>query len=271
MATNSANRSESICTKIQTHNNRRTVVAQRSGLISLALLLIPNIVLFSFRTLSPDFGEALSNDDSAQILAHLMALIIGVIMAYRYSVVHDHEFRRTKAISDLSKTYKLVDRGLWEKGEVAIQKLEARAHSDFKGRKAITSRRRMHGKIGEINRESLELEQKIGDNSEFTVSVDGVEQKKETIEEPPEDKPNLISRVSKLISSSVEKTASRREERRKKAVLQKSESSYPLVNEENSRWAIPQGTQMKTILCGSCSTYNDAESNYCSACGSLIA
>ena len=87
-------------------------MAQRSGLISLALLLIPNIVLFSFRTLSPDFGEALSNDDSAQILAHLMALIIGVIMTYRYSVVHDHEFRRTKAISDLSKTYKLEDRGL---------------------------------------------------------------------------------------------------------------------------------------------------------------
>ena len=171
----------------------------------------------------------------------------------------------------LSKTYKLEDRGLWEKGEVAIQKLEARAHSDFKGRKAITSRRRMHGKIGEINRESLELEQKIGDNSEFTVSVDGVEQKKETIEEPPEDKPNLISRVSKLISSSVEKTASRREERRKKALLQKSESSYPLLDDENSRWAIPQGTQMKTILCDSCSTYNDAESNYCSACGSLIA
>ena len=258
MGTNSANRSESICTKIQTHNNRRIIVAQRSGLISLALLLIPNIILFSFRNLSPDLGEALSNDDSAQILAHLIALIIGVIIAYRYSVVHDHEFRRTKAISALSKTYKLEDRGLWDKGEVAIQKLEARAHSDFKGRKAITSRRRMHGKIGDINRES-------------TVSVDGIDQKKETIEELPEDKPNLISRVSKLISSSVEKTASRREERRKKALLKKSESSYPLVDDENSRWAIPQGTQMKTILCDSCSTYNDAESNYCSACGSLIA
>ena len=271
MGTNSANRSESICTKIQTHNNRRIIVAQRSGLISLALLLIPNIILFSFRNLSPDLGEALSNDDSAQILAHLIALIIGVIIAYRYSVVHDHEFRRTKAISALSKTYKLEDRGLWDKGEVAIQKLEARAHSDFKGRKAITSRRRMHGKIGEINREPLEPEQKIGDKSEFKVSVDGIDQKKETIEELPEDKPNLISRVSKLISSSVEKTASRREERRKKALLKKSESSYPLVDDENSRWAIPQGTQMKTILCDSCSTYNDAESNYCSACGSLIA
>ena len=246
-------------------------MAQRSGLISLALVLIPNIVILSFRTLSPELNEALSNDYFGQIVAHSLALLIGLIMAYRYSVVHDHEFRRSKAISALSKTYKLEDRGLWEKGEVAIQKLEARAFSDFKGWKATTSRRRMQGKIGEINRESQELIQKIGDNSEFTLSVDGVEQKQETIEEPPKEKPKLISRVSKFISSSVEKTASRREERRKKAALQKSESSYPLVEDANSRWAIPQGTQMKTRLCSSCSTYNDAESDYCSSCGSLIA
>ena len=262
---------QSVCAKIQTTNNRRLDVAQRSGLVSFALVLIPNIVLVSFRKLSPELNEALSNDDFGQIVAHSVALLIGLIMAYRYSVVHDHEFRRSKAISALSKTYKLEDRGLWDKGEVAIQKLEARAHSDFKGRKATASRRRMKGNIGEINRESPELEQKIGDHSEFTVSVDGVEQIKETIEEPPKDNLNLISRVSNLISSSVEKTASRREERRKKAALQKSESFSPLVEDANSRWSIPQGTQMKTRLCGSCSTYNDAESNYCSSCGSLIA
>ena len=262
---------QSVCTKIQTNTNRRLGVAQRSGPVSFALVLMPNLVLFSFRTLSPELNEALSNDDSGQMVAHSLALLIGLIMAYRYSVVHDHEFRRSKAISALSKTYKLEDRGLWDKGEVAIQKLEARAHSDFKGRKATASRRRMKGNIGEINRESPELEQKIGDHSEFTVSVDGVEQIKETIEEPPKDNLNLISRVSNLISSSVEKTASRREERRKNAALQKSESFSPLVEDANSRWSIPQGTQMKTRLCGSCSTYNDAESNYCSSCGSLIA
>jgi len=262
---------QSVREKIQTTNNRRLDVAQRSGLVSLALVLIPNIVLFSFRTLSPALNEALSNDDSEQIVVHSLALLVGLLMAYRYSVVHDHEFRRSKAINALSKTYKLEDKGLWEKGEAAIQKLEARAHSDFKGRKAITSRRRMQGKIGEINRESPELEQKIGNHSEFTVSVDGVEQKMEANEEPPQDKPTIISRVSDFISSSVVKTASRREERRKKVALQKSESISPLVVDANSRWTIPQGTQMKTRLCGSCSTYNEAESNYCSSCGSLIA
>jgi len=262
---------KSVCANIQTTNNRRLDVAQRSGLVSLALVLIPNIVLFSFRILSPGLHEALSNDDFQQTVAHSLALLIGLIMAYRYSVVHDHEFRRSKAISALSKTYKLEDRGLWEKGEVAIQKLEARAYSDFKGRKATASRRRMQGSIGEINRESPELDQKIGEHSGFNVAVDGVEQKNAIVQEPLQDKPNLISRFSKLFSSSIERTATRRNERRKKEELQKSESFPPFEEDANSRWAIPQGTQMKTRLCTSCSTYNAAESNYCSSCGSLIA
>ena len=101
---------QSVCAKIQTTNNRRLDVAQRSGLVSFALVLIPNIVLVSFRKLSPELNEALSNDDSGQIVAHSVALLIGLIMAYRYSVVHDHEFRRSKAISALSKTYKLEDK-----------------------------------------------------------------------------------------------------------------------------------------------------------------
>ena len=262
---------KSVCANIQTINNRRLDVAQRSGLVSLALVLIPNIVLFSFRVLSPGLHEALSNDDFDQTVAHLLALIIGLIMAYRYSVVHDHEFRRSKAISALSKTYKLEDRGLWEKGEVAIQKLEARAYSDFKGRKATVSRRRMQGRIGEINRESPELDQKLGDHSGFTVAVDGIEQKNEIVQEPLQDKPNLIFRFSKFFSSSIERTATRRNERRKKEELQKSESVPPFEEDADSRWTIPQGTQMKTRLCSSCSTYNEAESNYCSSCGSLIA
>ena len=76
---------------------------------------------------------------------------------------------------------------------------------------------------------------------------------------------------SKLFSSSIERTATRRNERRKKEEFQKSESFPPFEEDANSRWAIPQGTQMKTRLCTSCSTYNAAESNYCSSCGSLIA
>ena len=129
----------------------------------------------------------------------------------------------------------------------------------------------MQGNIGELNRESAELEQMVGEHSEYTVAVDGIEQKKETIEEQLEEKPNLISRFSRFISSSVERTANRRIDRRKKLVLQKSESFTTFEEDPNSAWRIPRGTQMKTSFCDSCSTYNEAESNYCSSCGSLIA
>ena len=246
-------------------------MAQRSELVSLALVMIPNIVLFSFRTLSPDLNDALSNDDLGQTVAHSLALFIGLIMAYRYSVVHDHEYRRSKAINSLSKTYKLEDRGLWEKGDLAIQKLEARAHSDFKGRKAIVSRRRMQGKIGEMNRESFELEQEMGADSGFTVTVDGVEQEKEIIEESEQEKIGIIYRISNFFSNSIEKAAIKRNERRKKEETRKIEAFSAFEEVADSTWSIPQGTLRKTRLCASCSTYNEAESDYCSSCGSLIA
>ena len=71
--------------------------------------------------------------------------------------------------------------------------------------------------------------------------------------EPPKEKLTPFSRISEFFS------------------LQKSEVSLQhYVEDSESRWQIPQGTQMKTKLCGSCSTYNEAESNYCSSCGSLI-
>ena len=149
-------------------------MVQRSGLVSFALIMIPNIIVIAFRTLSPELDEALTNDDLGQVLTHLFATAIGIILAFRYSRVHDHEFRRSKAIDALSRTYKMEDKGLWEKGEVAIQRLEARAHSDFKGRKASRSRMRMQGSIGQLNRELGELEHNE-DDSEYSVSVDGIE------------------------------------------------------------------------------------------------
>lgn len=244
-------------------------MAQRSRLVSFALLLIPNILLFSFRILSPELNEALSNDTFGQTIAHSLALLIGLILSYRNSVVHDHEFLRSKAIGDLSKTYKLEDRGLWEKGEVAIQRLEARAFSEFKGRRASASRRRMQGMIGEINRESQEIEQKMSDDSDYSVAVDGIEQK-ENAEEKQQEKTNSTSRFSNFISSTIEKSAKRREERRKKLASHKSKSTLPFEDNNNSTWAVPVGTQRKVRFCEICSTYNDEESNYCSSCGSYI-
>ena len=79
--------------------------------------MIPNIIVIAFKTLSPELDEALANDDLGEILIHLSATAIGIILAFRYSRVRDHEFRRSKAIDDLSRTYKMEDKGLWEKGK----------------------------------------------------------------------------------------------------------------------------------------------------------
>lgn len=245
-------------------------MAKRSGLVSFALVAIPSIFLVTFRILSPELNEALSNDDFGQIAVHLVTIFIGLIMAFRYSAVHDHEYRRSKAIKALSKTYKLEDRGLWEKGEVAFQKLEARSYSDFKGRKASASRQRMQGNIGQINRESTELEQRMEDHSEYSISVDGIEQKMEKTEVPNQPKRNLFARISEFFVNSIERSATRRAERRKKEEIMKIDSYSSSEQDDSSRWVIPKGTQKKTRLCEHCSTYNETESNFCSSCGSSI-
>ena len=251
-------------------------MVQRSGLVSFALIMIPNIIVIAFRTLSPELDEALTNDDLGQVLTHLSATAIGIILAFRYSRVQDHEFRRSKAIDALSRTYKMEDKGLWEKGEVAIQRLEARAHSDFKGRKASRSRMRMQGSIGQINRELGELEHNE-DDSEYSVSVDGIEIIKETKEEHklPEKKVSQI--VANFFSSLVDKSANKRAEKNKQEVKKNQSIMKERIDDfqsfsatRGSQWVIPDGTQKKTRFCESCSTYNYAVSDYCTTCGSFM-
>ena len=251
-------------------------MVQRSGLVSLALIMIPNIIVIAFRTLSPELDEALANDDLGQILTHLSATAIGIILAFRYSRVHDHEFRRAKAIEALSRTYKMEDKGLWEKGEVAIQRLEARAHSDFKGRKASRSRMRMQGSIGQLNRELEELEHNE-DDSEYSVSVDGIEIIKKRKDEQKLPERKIWELVVNFFSSLVDKSANKRAEKNKQEEKKKQSITKERIDDfqsfsspGGSQWVIPDGTQKKTRFCNSCSTYNDAVSDYCTSCGSFM-
>ena len=238
--------------------------------------MIPNIIVITFRTLSPELDEALANDDLGQILTHLFATGTGIILAFRYSRVRDHEYRRSKAIDALSRTYKLEDKGLWEKGEVAIQRLEARAHFDFKGRKASRSRMKMQGSIGQFNRESEELEHNE-DDSEYSVSVDGIEIIKEKREEQKLPENFFFRLIANFFSSLVDKSAIKRAEKNKQEVKKKQLITKDRVDDfqsfssaGGSQWVIPDGTQRKTRFCNSCSTYNDAVSDYCTSCGSFM-
>jgi len=238
--------------------------------------MIPNIIVITFRTLSPELDEAFANDDLGQILTHLFATAIGIILAFRYSRVRDHEFRRSKAIDALSRTYKLEDKGLWEKGEVAIQRLEARAHIDFKGRKASRSRMKMEGSIGQLNRELDELEHNE-DDSEYSVSVDGIEIIKEKKGEQKLPENFFFRLIANFFSSLVDKSANKRAEKNKQEIKKKQSIPKERIDDfqsfssaGDSKWVIPDGTQRKTRFCNSCSTYNDAVSDYCTSCGSFM-
>jgi len=238
--------------------------------------MIPNIIVIAFRTLSPELDEALANDDLGEILTYLCATAIGIILAFRYSRVRDHEFRRSKAIDALSRTYKMEDKGLWEKGEVAIQRLEARAHSDFKGRNASRSRMRMQGSIGQLNRELEELEHNE-DESEFSVSVDGIEIIKERKDEQKLPERKIWDLVADFFYSLVDKSANKRAEKHMQEVKKKQsitkegiDDFQSLSSTPGSQWVVPDGIQKKTRFCNSCSTYNDAVSDYCASCGSFM-
>ncbi|MAF19466.1 MAG: hypothetical protein CL966_01845, partial [Euryarchaeota archaeon] len=208
-------------------------MVQRSGLVALALILIPNVIVMAFRTLSPELDEALTNDDSGQILIHTSALVIGIFLAFRYSRIRDHEFRRSKAVNALSRTYKLEDKGLWEKGEVAIQRLEAKAHSDFKGRKASFSRMRMQGSIGQLNRE-LEESEHNEDDSEYSISVDGIEITQERSHEQNMPERKIWEVIANILSSLVDKSANKRAEKQKRAVEKKQSISKEGVDDYQS-------------------------------------
>ena len=251
-------------------------MVRRSGLVSLALLMIPNIIVIAFRALSPELDEALANDVLGQIMTHLFATAIGIILAFRYSRVLDHEFHRSKAIDALYRTYKMEDKGLWEKGEVAIQRLEARALSDFKGRKASQTRRKMQGSIGQLNRELEELEHNE-DDSTYSVSVDGVEIVKERKDDQKLPERKIWERVTNFLSSLVDKSANKRTEKQKRELKKKLSGTKGKINDyesfssnEGSKWVIPDGTQKKTRFCNSCSSYNYAVSDYCTSCGSFM-
>ena len=133
-------------------------MAERSSTISGALLLTPTLCIVALRYGLPTINEVISNDIIIESSIHIFAIIIGVIMFLRYRVIEDHEYHRSAAIKRLRKSYTQEDKGLWEKSDVAIKKLEDQASEQVKGRKGALIEAKMSGTIGSLNAESLEKE-----------------------------------------------------------------------------------------------------------------
>ena len=96
-------------------------------------------------------------------------------MFLRYRVVEDHEYHRSSAIKNLSSMYRLEDKGLWNRGDDAIDRLEAQAHNQPKGRAGLRFQQRMTGKVSDLNKEQSELYLERDDSRmEIDVQVEGM-------------------------------------------------------------------------------------------------
>ena len=157
---------------IQRREVRQRVVSERSPLLGAALLLAPTLCLVALRFASTALEEVISEDTVLMYSLHGATLIAGLIMFLRYRKVEDHEYHRSKAIRKLSRTYSREDRGLWEKGDSAIESLESKAKSPKKGRSAIREMALKKGSIGSLNQEMKEEE--ILEEGEVEPQIQGI-------------------------------------------------------------------------------------------------
>ena len=128
----------------------------------------------------------------------------------------------------------------------------------------------MQGKIGEINREEGELtEDTIIENNDYPIQVDGHQKEQSSkLFETKETIP-MLTKIYKFLSDSIEKSASRRIELQKN----KQQSSIRSTSNEtysDSKWSVADSRSLHAKLCNHCSTYNEADSNYCNSCGAYI-
>jgi len=249
---------------IQRREVRQRVVSERSPLLGAALLLAPTLCLVALRFASTALEEVISEDTVLMYSLHGATLIAGLIMFLRYRKVEDHEYHRSKAIRKLSRTYSREDRGLWEKGDSAIESLESKAKSPKKGRSAIREMALKKGSIGSLNQEMKEEE--ILDEGEVEPQIQGISTivDEQAITNPKG--PGPISRLSSWISRSLDESAKKRIER--KSI----KSAKPKPSNSSDMWSSPADSSLARSVssCSSCGALNNAGTAYCSSCGNLL-
>ena len=182
-------------------------MAQRSPLISAGLLLAPTICVVALRFGLPNIEELLKQDLIAQAIIHTIAVILGIIMYLKYRVVEDHEYHRSSAIKGLSSMYRLEEKGVWSRGDSALDKLEAQARSEPKGRAGLRFQKRMSGRVSDLNKEGSELELDSEDSRmDVDVQVEGVSYNSDTKATQSEDE----NKPAGALGASAEASAQRR-------------------------------------------------------------
>ena len=192
-------------------------MVQRSPMISAGLLLAPTLCVVALRFGLPNIEVLLKGDLLAQAIIHGFAIILGIIMYLRYRVVEDHEYHRSSAIKGLSNMYRLEDKGLWSRGDAALEKLEAQARTKPRGRAGIRFKQRMGGSISDLNKEGTELELNIEDSRmDIEVDVQGRATPNEINSAESEDSSKLTGTLGVSAEASAQRRLAKELARREK-------------------------------------------------------
>ena len=245
-------------------------MAQRSPMLGVALLLAPTMCVIALRYGLPAIDELLSEDDTMMYSVHVAALLIGVVMFMRYRKVEDHEYHRSKAIRKLSRTYSKEDRGLWEKGEAAIERLEAKASEPRTGRAALETQALKSGTVGALNTERSEEEIPEDDpEQQAKTRATGMSTMVDEQAIAESKDPGFLYRMSNSINSRMDASAQRRLEKRSaKAAAKKA----PEKGDSDSQWAAPSESSLarSVVSCPSCGALNNSGAPYCTSCGDFL-
>ena len=241
-------------------------MAQRSPMLGAALLLAPTLCVVALRYGSEALEEVISQDDTLRYSIHGAAALVGVVMFMRYRKVKDHEFHRSRAIRKLSRTYSREDRGLWDKGDAAIKRMEARANSPQTGRSALKAQALKSGTVGSLNTERSEED--IGEFGETPQPATGISTMvdEEAVAEPK--RPGTLSRMSDAINRRLDASAERRMERR--ALKTSKESRKEDSSEDQWSTPTPSSLTRSVVSCGACGALNNSGTPYCTSCGEFL-
>ncbi|MBT93006.1 MAG: hypothetical protein CMA61_04285 [Euryarchaeota archaeon] len=265
-------------------------MADRSPGIGLALLIAPTMCVVALRFGLPILDEAISNDYNIEVGIHATAIIIGVLMFLRYRVVEDHEYHRSAAIKRLTKSYSQEDKGLWNKGDIAIEKLESAASIQQTGKGALRTQTMLSGSIGSMNAESPEVEVEEDIETEVVTHLGGINTlvDLQVVDGNNSKKANISDRLDTSAANrlekqrlqaekkaekqrlKVEKAQAKAEKKAQKASAQSIKSQKGESKE--SRWNTPVvSTMAKSVVsCNDCGTLNNSGDSYCSSCGSFL-
>lgn len=252
---------------IQTIREWARVMAQRSPMLGLALFLAPSLCVMALRYGSVALEEVISQDAYLRYSIHAAALLAGVVMFMRYRKVEDHEFHRSRAIRKLSKTYSREDKGLWDKGEAAIQRMEVKVNAPPTGRKALKAQALKSGSVGSLNTERSEED--IGEGIDSPQpAITGISTMVDEDAIAESKGPGAFSRISGAINRRLDASAERRISRRASKASKRASSKAS----SDGQWSTAEASSLarSVISCTACGALNNSGTQYCTSCGEFL-